>query len=363
MQKLLEDAGFKVFFAFTQSELFHFCKQRHPNLIILGFEELAKPSNHQLCQQLKALLNDQGIFIPVMLLTSHNETEMRIEGFECGADDYMIKPPAKQELVARIRVLLRNQALQNELREAHKKLRREFKIIGEIQRSFLPSEFPSHSYIRLAACYEPSQLAGGDYYDVIEIDDEHWGLVMADIAGHGVSAAVVMALTQWTVKEFAGGITSPSEALTKFNEVLTRHLTSDHFVTMFYGVLNLKTMKLTYASAGHGAMIHYSSEHNMIKKLKTENGFPLKSFEGDQYDERSTIIGPKDVILLFTDGVVEVMDENHILYGIERLGSLLFNHNSKSPQEIVDLILNDTLKFQKDINRYDDFTLLVLKHI
>ncbi|RJP22956.1 MAG: response regulator [Candidatus Omnitrophota bacterium] len=362
IRRILESAGYRVLTAFSIADTFAVLREQVPDMIILSVI-MPDGHGHEVCKTIKSRMEREDHFIPIILLTSQNETKYKIAGLESGADDYMLKPPSKQELLARVHVLLRNMDLQNELREAHDKLEREFKIVGDIQRSFLPREFPSHPILKLAACYEPSQQAGGDYYDVIEIDANHWGLVMADIAGHGVSAAVVMALTQWTVKEFARGITSPSKALTKFNQILTRHLTSEHFVTMFYAVLNLQRMELTYASAGHGAMLFYSAAERNVHSLKTKNGFPLKSFEGDEYDERKEIVQAGDRILLFTDGVVEMMDENHVLYGIDRLSNLLLAHPNASSTALVDKILDDSESFRKKQERFDDFTLMVVEHL
>ncbi len=362
ISKILHTAGYKVDTAFSAYEAFEKIYIKTYDMVLLE-GNIPDKDSYELCRQLKKTMQDNTDSAPILFISDSNDIQKKIAGFECGGDDYIIKPIVKEELLARIRVLIRNLDLQKELHETHKKLEKELKLVGEIQRSFLPSEFPYHPKLRLSACYQPSMQAGGDYYDVIPIDENHWGIVMADIAGHGVSAAVVMALTQWTVKEFSLGITSPCNALTTFNQVLARHLTSDHFVTMFYAALNLQTMKMTYASAGHGSMLHYSSNKKDVFQLKTENGFPLKSIEGDQYDEKSMVLSSGDKLIFFTDGVTEVMNSEQILYGQERLISLLHKHHDLPPEELVNKILTDSERFRGNYKRYDDFTLMAIEYL
>jgi len=229
-----------------------------------------------------------------------------------------------------------------------------------IQRSFLPRSFPSHPGISLAAVYEPSMQIGGDYYDVIPLDERRWALVMADIAGHGTAAAVVMALTQMVVKEFGKGVVHPGEALRIFNDKLNAHLTSDHYVTMFYALLDLAAMELTYASAGHVPFLHYSAPERETRVMKSEPSYPLRTFPVESYPEYRLALQPGDRILLYTDGVTDVQNPQHQFYGMDRLIDSFHRHHALPPDRLARHILEDTERFRAARGRLDDFTLLVL---
>ncbi|MDX9753587.1 MAG: SpoIIE family protein phosphatase [bacterium] len=363
---LLEKQGYHVSIAMDARAAMEHLNHHIPDLVLLDIM-LPDKNGWEVCKDIKQFTSAQGHFVPVVLLTSLGDVDDKVIGFESGADDYLVKPPAKKELLARIRSLLRIRDLQENLRRAHKKLsrahgviKRDIKIVAEIQRSFLRDTFPDHPDLDLAAQYQPSYHAGGDYYDLVEVDEDHLGFMVADIAGHGVSAAVVMAITQMTVKEFAVGITSPGAALKRINEKLNRHLSSDHFITVFYAILNQKTMGLVYTSAGHNPMMYYSSGSDVVLPLRTGPDFPLRTFETKQYEEKSLPLQRGDKILLFTDGVLDVQNPQMDFYGEERLEEVLRKNHHLSSHELIQRIMEDTEAFRKGRKRLDDFTLFVI---
>ncbi len=365
-QKVLESAGYTIQIESTCSGALQNIQKNVPDLVLLDVM-LPDGNGYDLCRQIKEIIAERELFVPIMLITSKNRSEDKVIGFKSGADDYLIKPPASDEMIARVQGLLRMRDLQQDLKEAHDRVAhanrlidREMRIIGDIQRSFLPQEFPAHPELELAAFYEPSMQAGGDYYDVIQLDEEHWGIVMADIAGHGISAAVVMAITQMTVKEFAPHHTSPSGALHEFNKKLKQYITEDYYVTMFYSILNLQNMEMVYSSAGHNPMLYYSISDRRISSLETASGFPLRTFDMKRYDERKVSILPGDKILLFTDGVTDIINSKREFYGTKRLEKTFERNGDRSPSDLIQEIEKDTEAFREGENRLDDFTLLII---
>jgi phosphoserine phosphatase RsbU/P len=363
---LLEKAGYRVLLAMNAEEAIRSVKNEIPDLVILDIM-LPDKSGWEVCSDIKEFTSLQGRFVPVILLTSLGDVEDKVIGFESGADDYLVKPPAKKELLARIRSMIRIRDLQEHLRKANRKLskaqriiKRDINVVAEIQRSFLPQEFPRHPELQLAAFYQPSSQAGGDYYDIVEIDDDHFGILIADIAGHGVSAAVVMAITQLTVKEFASGLKQPGEALLRINEKLNLHLASEHFVTMFYAILNHKTMDIVYTSAGHNPMLYYAARTNELLQLKTGPDFPLHTFETKHYEEKKIHLAPGDKLLLFTDGVLDVQNSELQFYGQDRLEALFMDNYHLAPTELLHRIVDDTEAFRNGKRRLDDFTLFAI---
>lgn len=366
VKSLLIRSGYQVKTAATCKEAIEIVEDRAPSLVLLDVI-LPDGNGYETCRVIKDFSRNNDIYIPVILLTGLHGIEDKIEGLESGADDFVSKPPIPLELLARVRSLLRVRELQQNLHEANLRItkansliEREIARIGDIQRSFLPQQLPSHAHVKLAACYHPSAEAGGDYYDVIPLDENRWAIVMADIAGHGASAAVVMAITQMAVKDIALNCETPQQALLRINEKLSGHLQSHHFVTMFYSILSLNERELIYASAGHNPMLFYVHADNSVHLLETEPSYPLCTFLTDGYMEYRRRFEPGDRLMLYTDGVLDVQREDKDFYGLERLTSAFLTHRLLQPHALIDSIFQDTEAFRDEADRVDDFTLMAV---
>lgn len=347
-------------------------KERVPDLVVM---DVCMPGmdGFEACREIKATVTDQ--FVPVMLLTNLDDETDKVKGLDAGADEYVVKPPKKDETLARVRALLRIRDLQQtimrsqkETEEINQKLRRaqrtiqdKLKVVGEIQQSFLPTRFPLHPEIEFARYYGPCDLAGGDYFDAIEIGQSLWGILIADVTGHGTPAAVVMAITHTLMHSFISTFHFPSTALKAANEKLNAYLAPTFYVTMFYGILNLDSMTFRYASAGHEPMMLYRARENRVDYLKTKHGFPLKLVESDDYDECQVTIEPGDKLILFTDGIVELRDKHGELFSPERLEQLVLKHKDLSAQPFVDAVIRDIREFHPDRPFQDDVTLFVMQ--
>ncbi len=377
LQKTLGNAGYEVIPAYGGIEAIKIAGQAledgSPLDLVLLDVMMPDMDGFEVCRRLKALAKTRETFLPIVLLTALDKTADKVMGFESGADDYLVKPPAKDELLARVRSMVQMKALQEglitanrKLEEAQAALERELCIVGEIQRSFLPKVFPSHPKLVLAASYVPSTQAGGDYYDVIEIDKEHWGLVMADVTGHGASAAVVMAVTHLLMRSFVNTFKFPSTALKVVNEKLNAHLSSDHFVTMFYGILKLSPnkksggMTFTFSSAGHNPMYLLRGTTGEVIELKTELGFPLRSFMSDEYDEAQIDVIAGDKLVLFTDGLVESANGKGQIIGESRIVDALAEMTEYNAEDTVAGLHRVLEDFCGDEPLRDDLTMFVV---
>lgn len=214
--------------------------------------------------------------------------------------------------------------LRKQLTSALESLDRELQVVGEIQRTLLPSELPNLPGWQIDAWYETSARAGGDYYDFFPVTDHEWGILIADVAGHGTPAAVLMAITHAIAHSRPGAPTPPGALLAHVNRHLSQSYTrSGAFVTAFYGVLNAATGALTFACAGHppprlvrcGAAV----------SIDEDGGLPLGIAPDEVYTEATTQVDPGDSLVLYTDGITETMaprsaEQNGVdLYGVERL--------------------------------------------
>jgi len=214
--------------------------------------------------------------------------------------------------------------LKEELAEAHTELDRELKVVGDIQRSLLPNELPNIPGFDFGASYETARRAGGDYYDLFELMDGKWGVLIADVSGHGTPAAVLMAVTHALAHGYGGPPLLPSELLNHVNKSLCKGYTSESgtFVTAFYGILDPKTKKMDYAIAGHNPP-RLRRTCSTIEAIHEPAGLPLGIIEDETYQTGQVQLNRGDALLLYTDGITEAMSPDGDLFGEERLDRLI----------------------------------------
>ena len=251
-----------------------------------------------------------------------------------------------------------NLVLRRELHEAYQSLDRELKVVGELQRALLPAELPMIPGVDVAASYETSQRAGGDYYDIFPLAGGDWGFFIADVSGHGTPAAVMMAITHAIAHSHPEPDT-PGELLTFVNDRLAERYTGSggSFVTAFYGVYRPGMRTLTYASAGHNPpRMRYGGE---VMSLDSPSGLPLGIAPGEWYPETCVRFGPGDILLLYTDGITETFNTGNDMFGVERIDEILRRH-SGAAAALIDAVRADVALFSGGAAAKDDRTLLAL---
>lgn len=251
------------------------------------------------------------------------------------------------------------QAAQAEIVEK-KRLERELEIAAEVQQSLLPKTFPLVPGLRFAARNIPARQVGGDFYDVVVLDEDHVGVVAADVSDKGVHAAIFMAVTRSLLRAVAKLDTSPQQTLQHVHDLLLKVSTSDMFVTVFYGVLHRHTLEFQYARAGHDQPLLYRGQDNSTQLLKGRGRF-LGMIPNLQLDEYTIQLTDGDVILLYSDGITDACNEDNDRFGLQRVQTLLVDHSSAAPEALCDNILNAVTEFQGTAPQFDDQTLLVMQ--
>lgn len=258
-----------------------------------------------------------------------------------------------------------NLVLRNRLAAALADLDRELQAVGEIQRSLLPSELPRISGYDLAAHYQTSARAGGDYYDFFPIGETEWGVFIADVSGHGTPAAVLMAITHAIAHTRPGFPKPVNEMLTHLNSHLSKSYTpSGSFVTAFYATFDPASGKISYSSAGHNPP--RLVRDGRVVPLEEAGGLPLGILPEQNYPEASATLRPGDVLLLYTDGITEAMtplnrNGSRELFGMERLDRLLMANATRSAREIVSEIEREVKAFRAGDAATDDQTLVLIR--
>ncbi len=258
-----------------------------------------------------------------------------------------------------------NLVLRNQLASALGTLDRELQTVGDIQRSLLPETLPSIPGFEFAAHYQTSAQAGGDYYDFFPLSDGGWGLFIADVAGHGTPAAVLMAITHAIAHAQPGAHTPPDLLLKYLNARLARAYTRQGtFVTAFYAVLDPATRVLSYSRAGHNPPRLVRNQS--VLSLDSGGGLPLGILDEELYEQSTITLERGDLLLLYTDGITEAMSpfkpaNGRQLFGINRLDQLLLDCGPSTPQNCIDRIRTEVSAFSAGAPLMDDQTLSAIR--
>ncbi len=249
-----------------------------------------------------------------------------------------------------------NLVLRKELAAALAALDRELQVVGDIQRSLLPSELPRIPTLDLAAHYRTSQRAGGDYYDIFPLAEDRWGLFIADVSGHGTPAAVMMAVTHAIAHGHPGPPDPPEALLARLNDTLHNGYTRGNgtFVTAFYAVYDAGTRVLRYASAGHNPPRHRSRDH--VSPLDGAQSLPLGVIPSLAFAAAETRLLPGDGLLLYTDGISEAMNPRNELFGVDRLDAAIAE--SPTADAMIAAVTAAVSRHAEDRPPADDQTLL-----
>ncbi|MGH7177063.1 MAG: PP2C family protein-serine/threonine phosphatase [Tepidisphaeraceae bacterium] len=255
-----------------------------------------------------------------------------------------------------------NLVLSDEVRRAYEQVDREMQAVADMQRSLLPRELPAIPTLEVAAYYQTSRRAGGDYYDFFELPDGQWGILIADVSGHGTPAAVMMAITHAIAHMHAGPPTPPSKLLGSLNRQLcSLYTTGGTFVTAFYGIYDPATRRLTYACAGHCPPRLKKPRTSPIQALDATGGIPLGIEPDDVFPNATLELSSGDVLVFYTDGITEAhRTGSSDLFGVERLDQALRGCACDS-QSIISATLDAVEAFTNASPANDDRTVLVAK--
>lgn len=238
-------------------------------------------------------------------------------------------------------------------------LEEDLRIARQIQQSLLPKSDPAIEGMEITGLSLPAKQVGGDYYDFIQIDKDHLGLAIADVSGKGTPAALLMANLQACLRGQAVINRSVKDTVTKANFMLSRFMDAGKFITLFYGILDLKEKKFTYTNAGHNLplLLHPGGDLRTLDK----GGLILGISDRSEYEEETVQLKPDDLLLLYTDGITEATNEKEEMFEEERLLALLREHQAIPVQNLSRKIVDSVITFQGTHPQEDDITLILLK--
>lgn len=236
------------------------------------------------------------------------------------------------------------------------RLVKDMEFARTVQESFLPQKTPEISSYKFSAHYTPAQEVGGDFYDFIYFERGRTGVVIGDVSGKGVPAALYMAKLGSDLRTLAFTEKGPASALEKLNDLLAERSRRGMFATLLYIELASESGKLTISNAGHLPPLIKKAD-NTVTKLSTAGGSPLGILAGMKFGQETAALDPGDTVVLYTDGIIEAMNAKEELYGYERFEALVRKSNS-DPDSLKTAIIDDVNRFTGLSPQHDDMTLV-----
>jgi serine phosphatase RsbU (regulator of sigma subunit) len=242
-------------------------------------------------------------------------------------------------------------------------LENELQIAKKIQESFLPKEYPKVPFLEFAARCNPAKHVGGDLYDFAELEDEKVGVMIGDVSGKGVGAALYMARGISSFRTHSRTQGSAAGTLSAINDTFAKEGMEKSFITMQYIVVDKKTKRFTFSNGGHNTILHFVRNDKKIVEIDTKSGMPIGIMEGMDYEDEEIRFGDGDILFLYTDGISEAMDKKHKEFGIERVKKILMASAESPAEEIMFAMYNEIAQFSKGAPQHDDMTVIVVRAV
>jgi sigma-B regulation protein RsbU (phosphoserine phosphatase) len=367
LSSLLEEQGYQVETAKDGLEGVEKARAIPRFDLILTDYEMPELDGAGVCRAIKG---DKDLrTIPIVLLTTLGESHNKIEGLDSGADDYIQKPKSPdevKELFARIRAQLRIADLHLEIAErnrlleaAHKKLHFELDLARKVQRALMPHPPKPRGVLRVAVRYTPANQLGGDVYDFYRLENMRLGILVADVSGHGVNSAMLSGMVKALAAPLSIAVLEPGELLAGLDVAGEQFFPEGYFCTGFYLIADEETGLLRYAGVGHPPAIVVGP--NGPRTLNSNPGMlGIGMVDGTAGD--ADRLSPGESLIMYTDGLPDAMDPSDVLFGEERLTTLLQSHHGADPNEILDQIDRAVKNHTAPGSAADDINIIVLQY-
>ncbi len=359
---ILSKHGMRVTALKSGTALLDYVKTNQPDLILLdimmpgldGFETM---------EALKKQMTPRKE-IPIIFLTADENRESEMRGLQLGAMDFIRKPFVPEILVLRVQHTIELVRLQRALLKENQRISSELAMAQRIQKAMLPNVFPAfpeRPEIDIYASMDPMRKVGGDFYDFFFVDEDHLCLVIADVSGKGMPAALFMMASKIVLLDSAKTGKSPARILEDANVAICANNKEDMFVTAWVGILELSTGKLTAASAGHEYPVLLGPTKR-FELLKDKHGLVLGISSDETYKEYTLQLTPGAKVFVYTDGVTESTSGENELFGKERLLEALNRNPGGNPKQVLLEVREAVNAFVQNAEQADDLTMMCVEY-
>jgi sigma-B regulation protein RsbU (phosphoserine phosphatase) len=281
-----------------------------------------------------------------------------------GASDVVTKPVDFDDFKMTIsRTLEQLNTLRGalEVRSKFIAISRELDVASKLQQAILPKVFIDQKQVQLHGIMRPATEVGGDFYDFFWLDKNRLGVVMADVSGKGITAALFMAISRTHLKAIAPYANSPKECLINLNNELSKDNETAMFVTTFYGVINIKTGEFVYSNGGHCLPVLIDAKGKAIY-MKTTAGMGVGIVDNIDFGDKKIKLTSGDSVFLYTDGVTEAMNPKYEEFTGERLLKSLAKTHKLSMSDMINKVVKDVDSFADGASQSDDITCLSFRY-
>ena len=360
LQLLLKNEGFLSETVSSPRAVVEAVQDRNFDVLLLDLNYARDTTSGVEGLELLARVRELDSALPVVLMTAWGSLELAVQAMQGGGRDFVQKPWDNDKLLGTLRCRIEEGRVLREKREKERtseRLMREMADAQEIQRRLLPAELPQLADCDVQAFWQPANEIGGDYFDAIRLGDSMAAFYIADVAGKGLPAALLMSNAQATVRALAQTTTSPSHMCRQLNRVVLENTRAGRFTTLFYAILDSNRRKLRYTNAGHVPPI-LIQRGGAIARL-SEGGTVLGIFPDAGYEEREITFDHGDRLVLITDGITEAANAQSEEFGEGRLIRLLLENRQAPAPELQRLLLEAVASFTSQPLQ-DDATLMIV---
>jgi sigma-B regulation protein RsbU (phosphoserine phosphatase) len=354
--RTLNGSGHRILAAKNGRAALEIARRARPDLMLLDVM-MPELDGFEVCRAIKSSPETEDTL--VIFLSALGEVADKVSGLELGAVDYITKPIQAEEVLARVANHLTRQYLERELRQSRDRLERELTSAGRMQRLILPAAMPVHPAVGFAAFYQTSRHAGGDYYDVLNLGGGRFGIIVADVSGHGAPAAIVMAMIRAVVHSSLPIAHDPAAMLHHLNRHFCYLWESAMFATAIYGVLDAERRTLRVACAGHPPPL-VARPGAPVTPLPLEAVISLLWQELGDVPVSEHAFESGDRLIFYTDGITEREAPDGSMFDDERFHRAIQSASGGTPDAVVARLVESVERFAAGHEPGDDQTLLVL---
>lgn len=364
LRLLLKGEGYELELVNSPAAVLEALSRRSFDLVLMDLNYARDTTSGREGLDLLSQIHERDDLLPIVAMTAWGSVELAVEIMREGVRDFVLKPWDNGRLLRTVNAEIEKgkRARESRRRQAESEARglaqgNQWEEAQRTQLGFLPKDIPQIPGCEFSGAWLPIHGIGGDYFDVLQLDQNHFAICIADVAGKGIAAALLMSNLQATVRGLAAQNLEPAALTERVNRFIGRNTASDRFITFFYAVLDAQTRRMVYTNAGHNAPIVLRRD-GRTDRLST-GGQAMGISERQNYEQDAVELSEGDRLILFTDGITEASDNAGEELGEQRLLDILRENRGLGAVKIQTSVLARVAQFSGD-KFQDDATLVVL---
>jgi phosphoserine phosphatase RsbU/P len=357
LRMLLKNAGYEIVSVSSPAAILQTLATQRFDLLLMDLNYTRDTTSGREGLDLLARLQTVDGDLPIVVMTAWTSAEVAVEAIHKGVGDFVQKPWNNDELLATVQTQIMRGQARRQAQRLEAETGQALEEARQIQQELLPTEIPQIPGYEMSGAWKPARLVGGDYFDVLDFGNDRVALCIADVAGKGMPAALLMSNLQAAIRSLAAESEGPQDLCAKLNQLVCSNTAADKFITFFYGVIHAVSRKLVYSNAGHNSPILLRRDGSSVRL--PEGGAALGIFPEWRYETGEVQLTAGDRLVLFTDGVTEAMSPQGEEFGEERLLALMTADPEVGAVGLQERILEAVTEFSAG-DLQDDATLIVM---